>query len=196
MGKEKLCRKREKKIDILTNKLSAAGNFVGKNPRERSLRPYCCILNLKTETMTLVKFNSPLSRSIDSLIKDFFNDTTPSYSKLMREDALHFPPVNISEHDNSFSLEFSVPGFEKTDFSISMDGRILSISAEHKTESENTTAKTLRREFGIRSFKRSFTLDEKIDAENIAAGYEKGILTVELPKKSEEVKKQKAIEVK
>ncbi|MBK9485712.1 MAG: Hsp20/alpha crystallin family protein [Chitinophagaceae bacterium] len=43
----------------------------------------------------------------------------------------------------------------------------------------------IRKEFGYKSFKRSFTLDEKIDAANITARYENGILTLELPKKEE-----------
>ena len=43
--------------------------------------------------------------------------------------------------------------------------------------------KTIRREFSQKAFKRSFTLDEKIDADNIKAKYENGILIVELAKK-------------
>ncbi|MEI2747259.1 MAG: Hsp20/alpha crystallin family protein [Ferruginibacter sp.] len=41
----------------------------------------------------------------------------------------------------------------------------------------------VRKEFSYKSFKRSFTLDEKIDAENIQAKYENGVLKLELPKK-------------
>ncbi|MDQ6843842.1 MAG: Hsp20 family protein, partial [Bacteroidota bacterium] len=49
--------------------------------------------------------------------------------------------------------------------------------------------KQIKKEFSLQSFKRSFTLDEKIEAENIHAKYENGILTLSLPKK-EEVKIQ------
>ena len=41
------------------------------------------------------------------------------------------------------------------------------------------------KEFSYRSFKRSFTVDEKIDATNITAKYENGILKLDLPKKEE-----------
>ena len=43
----------------------------------------------------------------------------------------------------------------------------------------------IRKEFGYKAFNRSFTLDEKIDAANITAKYENGILKLELPKKEE-----------
>ena len=43
--------------------------------------------------------------------------------------------------------------------------------------------KLIRKEFGFKSFKRSFTLNEKIDTENIIARYENGILMLTLPKK-------------
>ena len=50
---------------------------------------------------------------------------------------------------------------------------------------KDETAKSIRKEFTLKTFKRSFTVDEKIDATNIAAKYENGILTVEVPKKEE-----------
>jgi len=43
--------------------------------------------------------------------------------------------------------------------------------------------KQIRREYSFRSFKRSFTLDEKVDATNIEASYINGVLTLNLPKK-------------
>ena len=43
----------------------------------------------------------------------------------------------------------------------------------------------IRKEFSYRSFKRSFTIDEKIDGENISAKYENGILKLALPKKED-----------
>ena len=51
----------------------------------------------------------------------------------------------------------------------------------------------IRKEFSNKSFKRSFTLDEKIDGANIVAKYENGILNVEIPKK--ELEKTAAKEI-
>ena len=60
---------------------------------------------------------------------------------------------------------------------------MLTISFEKKEEKENESYKTLRREFSFESFKRSFNLGEEINAENIQAKYENGVLKLYLPKK-------------
>jgi len=134
--------------------------------------------------MTLVKVNNPVAKSFDGLFNDFFNEL-PAFGKALKENAFGFPPVNITEVENAYNIEVAAPGFDKADFNIKLDGDLLTISAEKKQETKNETAKAIRREFSHKSFKRSFTLDEKIDAASIAAKYENGVLTVGLPKKEE-----------
>jgi HSP20 family protein len=134
--------------------------------------------------MTLVKVNNPIAKTFDGLLNDFFNEI-PAVGKNLREQAFGFPPVNITETTNSYELEVAAPGMEKTDFALKLDNNLLSISAEKKEETKDENIKSIRREFSYRSFKRSFTLDEKIDAANIAAKYENGVLKVSLPKKEE-----------
>ena len=134
--------------------------------------------------MTLVKVNNPIAKSFDGLLNEFFTEL-PSLGKKWSDDAFGFPPVNISENANAYHLEVASPGMDKADFNLKLDGNILTISAEKKVETKDETSKAIRREFSSRSFKRSFTLDEKIDAANIAAKYDNGILKVALPKKEE-----------
>ncbi len=62
---------------------------------------------------------------------------------------------------------------------------MLTISAEKKNEVKDENEKQIRSEYSYRSFNRSFTLDEKIDAEKIEAKYLNGVLTLNLPKKAE-----------
>jgi HSP20 family protein len=133
--------------------------------------------------MTLVKVNNGFSKSIDGIMKDLFNEFPSAVGKTFREDVLHFPPVNIVDKDAAYALEVAAPGFEKADFKINLENNILTISTEKKEETSSTTEKIIRKEFSYKSFKRSFTIDDKIDAENINAKYENGILKVELPKK-------------
>ncbi len=132
--------------------------------------------------MTLVKVNNNL-RSFDGLMKDIFNEFPSTVAKTFREDVLNFPPVNIIEKPSLFQIELAAPGFEKSDFIIKLDGNILNISTEKKEEKNEESDKLIRKEFTSKSFKRSFTIDEKIDAEKIVAKYENGILKLELPKK-------------
>ncbi|HMJ45754.1 MAG TPA: Hsp20/alpha crystallin family protein [Ferruginibacter sp.] len=143
--------------------------------------------------MTLVKVNNPISRSLDGIMKDFMNEFPSAISKTVREDVLHFPPVNITEKTNQYLVELAAPGFEKADFNVKLEENILTISTEKKETATNEADKIIRKEFGHKSFKRSFTIDEKINADNIVARYENGILLLELPKK--EVVKPSAKEI-
>ncbi len=135
--------------------------------------------------MTLVKVNNPIHRSFDGLMNDLFNDLPLTFGKTLREDVLHFPPANIVEKNDHYQIELAVPGMEKADFNVKLDDNLLTISAEKKTEKNAETDKMIRREFSHKAFKRSFTIDEKIDTANISAKYENGILTLELPKKED-----------
>ena len=134
--------------------------------------------------MTLVKVNSPIAKSFDGFFNDFFNEV-PAFGKKFSDDVFGFPLVNITENTHAYHLEVAAPGMEKADFNVKLDGNLLTISAEKKQEKKDENTKAIRREFSYRSFKRSFTLDEKIEAANISARYENGILKVELPKKEE-----------
>ncbi|MEO7045994.1 MAG: Hsp20/alpha crystallin family protein [Ferruginibacter sp.] len=131
----------------------------------------------------LVKVNNGFSKSIDGMMKDLFNEFPTAVSKTFREDVLHFPPVNIVDKDAAFVIEMAAPGFEKADFNVKLENNILTISTEKKEFASEATEKIVRQEFSKKSFKRSFTIDEKIDTENINAKYENGILKLELPKK-------------
>ena len=88
------------------------------------------------------------------------------------------------------------PGFEKNDFNVNLEKNILTVSAERKSEAENKDEKQIRKEYSYRSFKRSFTIDEKVDSEKIEAKYVNGVLTLNLPRKEEVKASAKEISVK
>ena len=135
--------------------------------------------------MTLVKVNNPVTKTFDGLMNELFNELPVGFGKTMREDVLNYPPVNIIEKADHYHLQLSAPGMEKADFNIKLDGKLLTISTEKKEEKTAGTDKMIRREFSYKAFKRSFTVDEKIDVSNISAAYENGILKLDLPKKEE-----------
>ncbi len=104
-------------------------------------------------------------------------------------------PVNIKETENGYELHLVAPGLKKEDFKINVDDSVLKISFEHKEENKVEGDKWLRNEYRFRSFKRSFTLNENINAEAITAKYNDGILNVVLPKKEATEKTTKDITV-
>ncbi len=141
-----------------------------------------------------VKANSQFARTIDGFMKEIMNDLPSAMTKTLREDVLHYPPVNIFETPTSYQVQMSVPGFQKNDFSINLENNVLTVSSEKKAEQVEEDRKQIRKEFTYRAFKRSFTLDEKINADAIQAKYENGLLVIDLPKK-ESVLNKRDIEV-
>jgi HSP20 family protein len=137
--------------------------------------------------MTLVNFrNKPVSGNFNNVLDTFFD----GFPSVFRDDFATpnfkpFAPVNVKEVANGYQLEIVAPGLEKEDFTISLDKNILTISAENKSEGENKNETYLRREYRYQSFKRSFTIDENTDVENIDAKYVNGVLKLTLPKKAE-----------
>lgn len=131
--------------------------------------------------MTYVKVNNPIAKSFDGFVNELFNELPLQFGKTIRE--FQAPPVNITEKENAYELALVAPGMEKTDFTLSVEGNLLTISGEKKAAATTENEKVVRREFTAKAFKRSFTLDDKIDSTTIQARYENGILFVSLPKK-------------
>ena len=131
----------------------------------------------------MVKVNRPLNKSLNGFVNEFFNEFPTAMGKTMREDILHYPPVNIIETPDSYFVHLMAPGLQKSDFKVALDNNTLTISTEIEELAGAETEKLLRKEFSIRSFKRSFTINEKVEAENISAKYENGIMVLELPKR-------------
>ena len=121
-----------------------------------------------------------------AILKQDFNDWNKKFSV----------PVNVKESATGYQIELVAPGFEKTDFRIDLEKDLLTISGEKKEELKEENEKLLRKEFQFRSFKRTFTIDEKIDATGIEANYVNGILLVNLPKKAVLKPEAKQIEIK
>lgn len=92
--------------------------------------------------------------------------------------------TDIRDAGDKYVMESELPGFEKEDISLDINGDYLIISAERKFESEqkDDNNKYIRRERRFGSYKRSFDISD-VDAEAITAEYKNGILSLELPKK-------------
>jgi HSP20 family protein len=74
---------------------------------------------------------------------------------------------------------------DKQDFEVSVDKGYLNISAKRENQSETKDEKYTRREFNYTSFQRSFQLSDHVNADNIVANYDKGVLSITLPKREE-----------
>jgi len=135
--------------------------------------------------LALKKENNWLPSLMDEIFKNDLLVDTDQNRKLFA------PPVNVSERKDQFLLQISIPGFNKEDVSIEVEKYVLVISSKVAAINEAVIGKFTRKEFSKQSFKRSFNLPETVHLDQIDATYEKGILSVILPKKEETLPKAK-----
>ena len=145
--------------------------------------------------MTLVKVNNTGARPFGHL----FNELLMNCLLLERSfgsGLFAFSATNIHETPEAFHLELNVPGRYKEDFKMNVENNLLTISFEKKEETKSEELQDHSSgNFTYKIFKRSFNLDEQIDADKIQAKYENGLLKLFLPKKAEVKKQYKQINI-
>lgn len=123
-----------------------------------------------------------------SLFDEFFRDVAPGYFiKPLHGDPLPSQiKVDVNENGNAYTVKAEVPGVAKEDIHVSVEGGVVTISAEVKQEDKQTKdEKVLRSERYYGSVSRSFQLPQDVDAGAAKAKYENGVLSLTLPKKSQ-----------
>ena len=124
---------------------------------------------------------------IPSIFNDFFADPwVPS------KIAGTAPAINVSEDNKEYKVEVAAPGMTKDDFKINVANDELVISMEKKADSkdEDKDKKYLRREFSYSKFEQHLTLPDNVERDKISAGMNDGVLTIDIPKMTEEEKAQ------
>jgi HSP20 family protein len=123
---------------------------------------------------------------VPTLFEDFFKPWTQWFDDggLMSRRA-NIPAVNIRENGDHYTVTLAAPGLKKEDFTIDVDGNMLTISSEKEESKEQKEDKFTRKEYSYSSFSRSFTLPEDVKQEAIDARYENGELKILLPRKQE-----------
>ena len=121
---------------------------------------------------------------LPSIFNDFFDNNW------MEKANATAPAINVVESDKDYKVEVAVPGMTKENFNIHLgDENELVISMEKKVENEDKeNKKYLRREFSYTKFQQSLYLPDNVDKEKITANVANGVLTIELPKYSQEEK--------
>lgn len=142
--------------------------------------------------MTLTRRNGNLTNSFPSLFDDWFSrDLLDWNNSNFSNTGTTLPAVNVKETPETFEVEMAAPGMKKEDFKVELNNNVLTISSEQRNEhEEKENDKYSRKEFSYQSFQRSFQLSrEAVDADNIQAKYENGVLHLTIPKR-EEVKQK------
>jgi HSP20 family protein len=89
--------------------------------------------------------------------------------------------IDVAHHDGEIVVTADVPGFEKSDFDISVDGDLLTIRADSEVASDIDEDAYVRRERRHHSMRRTIRLPADVDGEGASASYRNGVLTVTIP---------------
>lgn len=93
--------------------------------------------------------------------------------------------IDVTEDDATYTVKAELPGVEKNDIDVKIDGNLVSIAAKIERDTElKDGERVLRRERYSGSVSRSFTLAADIDEAAASAQYKDGVLTLALPKKA------------
>lgn len=135
--------------------------------------------------MALVRWDP--TREVDSLqsemnrLFDTFFGGRPANGGIRR----WVPPMDLVEADDHLVLKADLPGLDRDDVNIEVKDGVLTVSGERKTEHDERAEGFYRVERAFGGFSRSLSLPEHVDAENIEATFDKGVLEVRIPKPEE-----------
>ena len=131
---------------------------------------------------------APLTHSME----EFFEDFPPRrWMETYEPFGLKWPMgidfersfrLDILDRDKELLIRGELPGIEKDDIEVTISGNRLTIEAKRKFEEEIEKDKFYRHELGFGELVRTVALPVEVDAENIHAELEDGILTITLPK--------------
>jgi HSP20 family protein len=129
--------------------------------------------------MTLIRFYNPDLFNRDENVNEDYNRWMERFNS-----GRMVPAANVTESDNAYGIEMALPGVDKNQIKVEHEKGFLTIRVEN-TPNENAKNGYARKEFDFSGASRTFRTGEKVDAENITARYENGVLTVHLPKKEQ-----------
>ena len=98
-------------------------------------------------------------------------------------ERVHLLPVDVYATQNELVIQASVPGLNAEDVEITIEGESVTIKGERKAPLENVDYYIQERRFG--PFGRTITLNIPVQAEAAEAVFEKGVLTLTIPKAEE-----------
>lgn len=116
--------------------------------------------------------------TMNRLFNNLFDTPTGTASAVRR----WIPAMDLAETDDAYVLRADLPGLDPSEVTIELQDRVLTISGERREERELGYHR-VERSFG--AFRRSLTLPEGVDADAISASFDKGVLTVQVPKPEE-----------
>jgi HSP20 family protein len=135
---------------------------------------------------------------MDRLFDDFLGGL-PTFSNLRHSfpaAQVLTPALDVKETEKELVVKADLPGIDEKDLHLTLQNGVLTMQGEKKSERQDDRENFHLVDRGCGSFQRSIRLPETIGEDKVEARFDKGVLTITLPKHPEMVKARKKIEIK
>ena len=140
------------------------------------------------------EFITPFDRLFDQIMDKHYPEVTDQIGVKPYQGSA-YPKVNVYEYDDKVGIVAEIPGLSKKQIKVDVEDNILTISGDKHSVWDDAKAKVLRRELKQSSFKRSFTLGELLNGDDISANFKDGVLSIEIPKSVPEKPKKHSVNI-
>lgn len=143
--------------------------------------------------------------SIHQELNNFLRDTLLIHSMAnplnVKKTSIWRPAIEVKQNDKEYKIKVQLPGVEKDDIEVELDNDFMTITAEIHEEKEESEQKVKNEryhtsEFRYGKYKRTISFDHPVKTDESNAIYDKGILTITIPKVKTEHKEPKKLEIK
>lgn len=116
-----------------------------------------------------------MQRQFDRAFDNVWSDTESHISN-------NWMPIDVTETEDAYTVVADLPGLNADDIEVNFHDSVLTIHGEVQQKTENEGDRVLVRERTYGKFSRQIRLQQTVNAEKIAASYDEGVLTLQLPK--------------
>ena len=143
--------------------------------------------------------------SIHNELNNFLRDTLLVHSMAnplnVKKSSIWRPAIEVKQNDKNYKVKVQLPGVEKDDIEVELDNEFMTITAEIHEEAEEKEEKAKNERFHTSEFRygryqRTISFDHPVKTDESTAVYDKGVLTVTIPKVETENKEPKKLEIK
>jgi HSP20 family protein len=138
--------------------------------------------------MSLLVKPEPFSQEFDRFVNRLFDANAGTAAQRW------MPPMDLMEADDHFVLRADLPGMAEDDVAIEVQDGTLTISGERSAEQEQEQRGWFRVERSFGRFSRSLSLPDGVDPDAVSAEFDRGVLTVRIPKPEQRKPRRIAIQ--
>ena len=139
---------------------------------------------------------TPYRKHTEATLYNPFRELEEFERSIFAPDTLASFRADIEDEGDNLILSADLPGFDKKDIHLDISGDVLTIQAERhsKVEEKDKKDRVIRVERSYGSYSRQFDLSS-VNADQIKAKYDNGVLTLTLPKKQDTLPASRTLEI-